>query len=111
MSVEKTARVIVEVAGDFRLAGVYLLVSAEQAAGGCLYSTVGLLTKDYTPTAIMNFQRAFLVQFQSEGPSVYVIQSAGMKDKPPLQKVDHFLGEISCKINMRYAFLEEFYEN
>jgi hypothetical protein len=111
MSVEKTVRVIMELAGEFRSSGVYLLVSSEQATGGCWYSTVGLLSKDYTPTAIMSLERVFLSHFQSERPSVYVIQSAGMKDKPPLRKVDHFLGDNSCKSNMKYAkFLEEFYE-
>ena len=108
MSVEKTVRVIVELAGEFRSVGVYLLVSSEQAAGGCWYNTVGLLT----PSAVMNLERVFLSHFQTDGPSVYVIQSAGMKDKPPLRKVDHCIGGNSCKSNMNYGkCLEEFYEN
>jgi hypothetical protein len=96
MSVEKRVRVIVELAGEFRSAGVYLLLSSEQTAGSCWYSTVGLLTKDFIPTAVMNLERAFLSHFQSERPSVYVIQSADMKDKAPLRKVDLFLGDNSC---------------
>jgi len=101
MSVEKTVRLIMELAGEFRSSGVYLLVSSEQAVGSCWYSTVGLLTKDYTPTAVMNLERAFLSHFQPERPSVYVIQSAGMKDKTLLRKVDLFLGDNSCKSNKK----------
>ena len=59
----------------------------------------------------MNLEWDFLGHFQSERPSVYVIQSAGMKDKLLLRNVDHFLGDNFCKTNTKYAkFLEEFYE-
>jgi hypothetical protein len=94
MSIEKTARMILELAGKFRAAGVYLLVSSEQATRGCWNSTVGLLTKDYIPTAVMNLELAFYIPFPSERPSVYVIQSAGMKDKRPLQEVRSFSSRL-----------------
>lgn len=94
MSVEKTTRIIVELAGRFRSGGVYLLVTSEQATRGCWNSTVGLLAKDYISTAIVNVERAFLIPFPSERPSVYVIQSAGMKDKRPLQEVRSFSSRL-----------------
>lgn len=90
ISVENVVRVIVALLGELRSAGVYLLVSPEQATGGCWNSTVGLLSKYYTPTAVINLERAIVSQFQSDRPSVYVIQSAGMKGKPPLRKVRSF---------------------
>jgi dTDP-4-dehydrorhamnose reductase len=87
MPVEKTATVIMELARKFHSGGVYLLVSSEQISRGCWNSTLRLLAKDYLPTAVINLERAFTIPAPSERTSVYVMQSAGMKDRRQLQEV------------------------
>ena len=87
MPVEKMATVIMQLARQFHSGGVYLLVSSEQTSGGCWNNTLRLLAKDCLPTAVINMERAFTIAAPSERTSVYVMQSAGMKDRRPLQEV------------------------